>query len=442
MVSLKAAWQELPDGASEAIVEALWMNSSLIPALGYGQNESIPQFSTSAGFADHALRKNINDDDCFLHTKTNPDVLIEVKGRDVNLEDSCKSHISTLKQLKRYLFAKECTSANWGIISNSLHIQLFRKHGKVVHPATPCLPINADTIEQIVQEIKQKIESQHRALKVAIYNNKGGIGKTTTVINLAAILTLAGKRVLVVDFDPNQQDLTHGLGMKLTKEAFYQCLATKDKNLKPAIQPHRLSLKDGSVFEFDVIPADEKLAYESEGAGLRSLLEPSTLAEALESVKQDYDYILIDAPPNWRGFSQNAIYAADVVLIPTKHNNIFSLKNAATAIKDYIPQIQQARNDGGPIALPIFFNGEKISLAQKEAAQRALSELCKQHRQDINLLPYFFPHYTNANKNLEVFEVPAYANIANAAFATIPAVYRDKTARDYYKNLAKEYFLQ
>jgi cellulose biosynthesis protein BcsQ len=253
---------------------------------------------------------------------------------------------------------------------------------------------------------------------------------------------LAGKKVLAIDFDPNQQDLTNSLGMQMSEDTLFRCLDSQDKDIRPAIKQHSVPLKDGRVLQFDVVPVDQKLAYESEGADLRSLLRKSTLSEAIESVRDVYDYILIDSPPNWRGFSQNALYASDVVLIPTKHNNLFSLRNAAVAIKDFIPQIQNSRGDAGPLPLPIFFNGETITPAQKKAAQDALKEIHKEFKRQINLLPYFFPHYTAANQNLEIFEVPAYANIAKAAFASIPAVYRDKTARDYYRNLAKEYFLQ
>jgi cellulose biosynthesis protein BcsQ len=163
----------------------------------------------------------------------------------------------------------------------------------------------------------------------------------------------------------------------------------------------------------------------------------------LEALKSEYDYILVDSPPNWRIFSQLAVYAADVVLMPTKHNNLFSLENAALAMKKFIPEAQQQRGDVTPIALPIFFNGEKITPPQLAAAQQEVNNIVKLAKKDgFDLLPHFYPRYTNANKNLHIFEVPSYANIANAAFSRIPATYRDKTARDYYLALAKEYFLQ
>jgi hypothetical protein len=120
-----------------------------------------------------------------------------------------------------------------------------------------------------------------------------------------------------------------------------------------------------------------------------------------------------------------------------------SLENAAITISQYIPEIQEYRKSGTPIALPIFFNGEKISEAAKIVAQKELDNIINRFKHDhnFNLLPYIYPRYTPAAQKRDIFELPNYASIAGAAFSRTPAAYRDKTAYDYYKNLAKEYFL-
>ena len=442
MSNLCDALLRLPPGASEAIVNSTFCAPALIESLGFGNLENIPEFPTRNGSADYALRRNQSGQISFLTEQKNPDVIIELKGKNINLSPGSVSYLSTVAQIKKYLLTPECHSAKWGIITNSLHIQLFRKHGRVIHPVTACLAIDENNIEDIVKTLRTHIEKPRRALSVTIYNNKGGVGKTTTTVNLAAILTLLGKKVLAVDFDPNQQDLGNSVGMKLKGDTLYRCLDAKDKDIRPAISSCQFpQIKSDRNLQFDVVAIDETLAYEEEGGRLITALQLSNLSEALDTVRDEYDYILIDAPPNWRSFSRGAVYAADVVLMPTKHNNIFSLRNAAIAISEFIPQIQEKRGDAGPIALPIFFNGEKITPAQKGAAQNALWQLWKEFKPKINLQPYFFPRYKATDKNLEVFEVPAYANIANAAFATVPSVYRDKVAFAYYKSLAKEYFL-
>jgi cellulose biosynthesis protein BcsQ len=235
------------------------------------------------------------------------------------------------------------------------------------------------------------------------------------------------------------------LAVKPGKETLYSYLEDKKNRNSPGdiIQPFvTKNAKTGQSFQFDIIPADEKLASEGED-NLRQKLKVNSLRQTMDSLKSEYDYILIDSPPNWRFFSVSAIYAADVVLIPTKHNNIFSLENAAIAIKQFIPEVQQTRKDGGPIALPIFFNGESITDAGRNTAHKAIEEIIKQTpKTKFDLRRYFYPHYTQAKQDRHIFELPSYAHIANAAFSRVPAAYKDKTARNYYLELAKEYFLQ
>jgi len=397
--SLKPYLQHLPQNASEAIVSTNFA-PYLISYLGFSTTEIIPQYDTGGGgITDFATRRNL-ENDIFLHTKSNPFLLIELKGRDINLTEKSPSYKATVNQLKRQLLGNNCKAAQWGIINNSSHIQLFRKHGKTIFPATTCIELTPENIDDTIALIKTKIDSTPKALTVTVYNNKGGIGKTTTTVNLAAFLALLGKKVLVLDFDFNQRDLTSSL-----------------LNIKP---------QDGLL---------EK-ALTDRNIDLKSI---STLHRKLDLARYEYDYIFIDAAPNWRFTSRLAVYAADVVLLPTKHNNSFSLNNAATAIKEFLPEMQKSKKDGTPIALPIFFNGEKITQPQLELAQKEINQILKN---DKNLVHYFYPRYTNAKKDLHIHHLPEYAIIASAAFARVPAVYKNRSAHEYYKDLAKEYFLQ
>ena len=444
MTRLQYALRSLPEAAQEPIVNSLFANQ-LLEALGFQPDEILPEYGTGHGreAVDKAVRKTIGDD-IFLHTRTNPYLLLELKGRDVSLSPDAASYQRTVNQLKGYLLGSSCHTVQWGIITNSCHIQLFRKHGRVIFPATQCLSLTEENIDAVVASIQEKIAQPAKALTVAIYNNKGGVGKTTTTVNLAGILTYLGKKVLTIDFDPNQQDLTNALGLPLSEDRVFEALTTKDAELISTVQRFSFPTKKAGVeLNFDVVPADRKLATEDENR-LRNYLNFDTLHRKLELARQEYDYILIDAPPNWRVFSQLAIYAADVVLIPTKHNNLFSLENAATAIKKFIPEVQKVKGDGSPIALPIFFNGEKITVPQLGVAQREIDNIVKTTRKEerFDLLPYFYPKYTSSKKDLHIAEVPSYAGISGSAFSRVPAVYRDRSAHEYYKNLAKEYFLQ
>lgn len=439
--SLRSALRSLPDQAQEPTVNDLFV-PTLFKELGFKPEEIHSGYKTGNGndAVDKAARKTIGDD-VFIHTKSEPYLLVELKGKDINLSDNSVKYHQTVSQLKRYLLAPNCHTVQWGIITNSCHIQLFRKHGKVVFPATQCISLNEDNIEEVVTLIREKIENPNKALTIAIYNNKGGVGKTTTTVNLAGILTYLGKKVLAIDFDPNQQDLTHFLGLPLSNSIVFKALTDRDATLQSAIHPY--VFKSGkTTLEFNVVTADLKLTEEPDHI-LAGEIKIDSLYRKLELLKQEYDYILIDSSPNWKLFSKLSLYAADAILMPTKHNNLFSLENAATAIKKFIPEVQALKVDGSPIALPIFFNGEKITQPKLEVAQKEINKIINTARKDkIDLLPYFYPKYTNAKKDLHIHQIPSYANIADAAFSRIPAVYKDKSANDYYKHLAKEYFIQ
>lgn len=348
--SLQSALRSLPDYAPEPVVDNLFA-PSLLEALGFQFGEVVPQFNTGGSRAvDKAARKTIGND-VFLQTRSDPYILVELKGRDINLSSDSAPYQKTVKQLNQYLLDDNCTTAKWGIITNSCHIQLFRKHGKVVFPATQCLALNENNIDDVIALIRGKIDKPTRALTVAVYNNKGGVGKTTSTVNLAAILAFLGKKVLAIDFDPNQQDLTSYLGLPLSEGKVLKALTDRNVDIQTVAQRYAFPIKKKNTeLKFDVIPADKELI--TSDAVLRNTLKRHALHRKLEPARQEYDYLLIDSPPNWQVFSQQAVYAADVVLIPTKHNSIFSLENAAIAMTQYIPEVQSVKADGTPIPLP------------------------------------------------------------------------------------------
>ncbi|MFS8827200.1 MULTISPECIES: AAA family ATPase [unclassified Synechococcus] len=417
--------------------------SPLLQALGFDDSEIREEFETGCGQVDLAARKNGDPEDIFFRSPKNPYLLLEAKSRAVNLrEGSC--YRDAVCQIESYLLAKDCKSAKWGIITNANNIQLWRKHGKVVHPATANLDISSDNIESIVRNLRDKIENYERALTVCVYNNKGGVGKTTTVINLAAALATKRKKVLVVDFD-SQGDLTRSLGVTTGKITLTQCLKDPKIDVHSVVQTYRLKTvrqgKQSIVSIFDIIPRDPELETLTDSQAVAYIQKGTRrLRDLIAPLRNEYDYILIDCPTQWLYFSQSGVFAADVILIPTRPDDLSSLNNAARVITRFVPETARSRQDGGPRTLPIFFNG--VPSESENTIKRANDEIEKivSQERSMNLLPYFWPHFKRGNENKSIFRIPDYAVISSASFDRRPAVF-NRRVLEYYQSLAREYFI-
>ena len=144
---------------------------------------------------------------------------------------------------------------------------------------------------------------------VAIANQKGGVGKTTTAVNLAAALVQSHRSVLLIDIDP-QANATSGVGIDRStiRKTIYHALLLKER-LQQIVKP--------TSFGFDVVASDRNLA----GAEVELIDAPDrdiVLREAISTIKDAYDYLLLDCPPALNLLTLNALAAADSLLVPVQ----------------------------------------------------------------------------------------------------------------------------
>lgn len=174
-----------------------------------------------------------------------------------------------------------------------------------------------------------------RALIIAMCNQKGGVGKTTTTINLGAALAETGRSVLLVDFDP-QGSLSVGLGVNphTLDTSVYDLLLRKDASIDDVITPSGVEGLDLLPSNIDLSAAEVQLVSE--------VAREQTLRRVLTKVRGRYDIILIDCAPSLGLLTVNALTAADRVVMPLECE-FFALRGIAL-LTDTIAKVQDRLN--------------------------------------------------------------------------------------------------
>ena len=196
---------------------------------------------------------------------------------------------------------------------------------------------------------------------IAIVNQKGGVGKTTTTVNLTAALTALGQRVLLCDFDP-QANATSGMGVdKNTASPNIYDVLINGADPKRGV----VSTKYG-----DVLPSNKALA----GAGVEMIAidnRENLLKNALEQLAPSYDYILIDCPPSLELLTVNALCAAHTLLVPVQCEYY-----ALEGLSDLLATVRLVKRKLNPqlalegVLLTMFDSRTNLSLQVAEEVKR------------------------------------------------------------------------
>lgn len=221
---------------------------------------------------------------------------------------------------------------------------------------------------------------------IAVFNQKGGVGKTTTNINLTAALSMKGYRVLVIDIDP-QGNATSGLGIDKNKLDYntYHCLVD-GINLKSIIL-------ETDFKNLHLLPANSDLA----GAEIELANLPHRefrLKQAVENIKDYYDYIFIDCPPSLGLLTINALTLADSVLIPIQCE-FYALEGVSQLIST-ISLVRQGLNKGigiEGVVLTMYDQRTKLS-------NQVVDEVVKYFKEKV--------YETMIPRNIRLAEAPSF----------------------------------
>jgi len=445
-------WEQIPHDYSEPEIEA-----NLVQVILNSLGLDFQQIKTKP-----ALRKGIElvPDRLVYADITKPPVLvIENKPRIASLASTeeqnhhlpflnlCKEDalyqeaIGSIPQkngIKEYLnkdIVPPAFLASYGLVFNGDFFQLWRRVEGLILPLTSIQRMTAITIPKLMQQLEYCLKNPQRALVTSIWNQKGGVAKTTNTINIGATLALKGKKVLLIDLN-EQTDLTQRLGIipnQITNwlpDSVYKVeqkeLADAKYILKEAIQNLLVPTTDGRTLEIDVLPMDGNTLDKFRGS--KDINHIKSFREIVNLLAVDYDYIFLDTSPTADILTKCTISSIDTILIPLDYGQ----KSIEHAVKTYqfMSKIREQRSTQEQL----YIGPWNLGLVYSNCPPDSDATLEKLVNSELD-------SYSFVGRQCKT-RIKTYAQTKIAEFKHMPVIHwQNSPVTASYKNLVDEVFL-
>lgn len=356
-------WKALPSECSEKEVEGKLVNY-IWDELGLA-----PQQISTKGIA-----KGLIPDYTIYDTQNQPRLVVEIKKRDPkfaqdkseNFDEWCRKQPlyqeavgdpvkANNNGIRQYLEVEKVPSqslADYGWVFNGDFFQLWRRVDGLVFPLTPVQKFKENTIPDLMEQLAFCLKPP-MGLITAIWNQKGGVAKTTNTINVGATLALKGKKVLLVDLDP-QSDLTRVLvpSSHPSQDYLKKCtMALQNHNsdlakkiLNETIHHRKLQTAKKDPFTLSILSAEKSgnsVKEFRDDPNVSAKDKRQIIYKMFELLSEEYDYIFIDASPNMDILTLGMLISSNMVLIPVDFDRK-SLYHAAQ-IHHTLPRLRASR---------------------------------------------------------------------------------------------------
>ncbi|NFT39492.1 ParA family protein [Clostridium sporogenes] len=247
---------------------------------------------------------------------------------------------------------------------------------------------------------------------ISIFNQKGGVGKTTTSINLCSCLAMNGYKILNIDIDPQGNTTSRmGLDKNSLELSVYDVLTSDEISIKEAIKQSEL------ISNFYILPSTMSLAG-AEIELINKLDRERILLEKIKEIENDFDYVFIDCPPSLGLLTINALAASDSVLIPIQCE-FYSLEGVGQLVNT-IELVQKSLNSNLEV--------EGVILSMYDIRTRLCNEVAEEVKKYFNNKVY----KTTIPRNVRLAEAPSFG---------LPIILYDSKCKgaEAYNNLSKEF---